>query len=291
MLSRRTFLKWIASLGGLGVLAYAFAVEPLYRLRIQRYALTLASWGKRAPLKIVILSDIHSGLPYMPVSRLEKIVAQALELKPDIFLLLGDYVSGPRLRYADVPAGEWAHVLARLKAPLGTYAILGNADGWDGGVTCRTALLQVGIPVLENTAVRIHHKGAHFWLAGLADQLHYRKLPTGQWVPLADMGATQAQMTGDEPAILMAHEPQIFPEVPKRFALTLSGHTHGGQLRIAGWSPFSPHSHGNRYAYGHIQEGEKNLIVSGGLGLSTIPVRLGVPPEITVVDIQGSQAS
>jgi uncharacterized protein len=287
MLSRRTLLKWLAGLGGIGALAYAFALEPLYRLRIQPYVLRLREWGQRRPLKIVILSDIHSGYPYMPPARLTGIVERALELKPDLFLLLGDYVSGPRLRYADVPSNEWADVLAQLKAPLGTYAILGNADGWDGGVTCRTALMRAGIPVLENTAVRIAHGDQAFWLAGLADQLFEKKLPSGKWVPLADLPATLTHISSDEPAILMAHEPQIFPNVPKRFVLTLSGHTHGGQLRIMGWSPFSPHSHGNRYAYGHVEEEERHLIVSGGLGLSTIPMRLGIPPEITLIEIQG----
>jgi predicted MPP superfamily phosphohydrolase len=94
-----------------------------------------------------------------------------------------------------------------------------------------------------------------------------------------------AQVTDDAPVILLAHEPDIFPSVPDRVALTLSGHTHGGQVRLFGYSPSVPSRYGNRYAYGHIIEGERNLIVSGGLGCSVIPVRVGVPPEVVMVDV------
>ena len=70
-----------------------------------------------------------------------------------------------------------------------------------------------------------------------------------------------------------------------RVSLTMSGHTHGGQIRIMGWSPVIPSRYGNRFAYGHIQENDRDLLVTGGLGVSRIPVRIGVPPEIMVVDL------
>jgi predicted MPP superfamily phosphohydrolase len=88
----------------------------------------------------------------------------------------------------------------------------------------------------------------------------------------------------------MAHEPDVFPRVPPRVSLTLSGHTHGGQVRMFGWSPVVPSEFGNRYAYGHVVEGGRHLIVSGGLGTVSAglaPVRLGVPPEIVVVELGG----
>ena len=83
----------------------------------------------------------------------------------------------------------------------------------------------------------------------------------------------------------MAHEPDIFARVPARVSLTLSGHTHGGQVRILGWSPIVPSHYGNRYAYSHIVERGRNLIVSGGVGTSKLPLRLGVPPEIVLVEL------
>ena len=87
------------------------------------------------------------------------------------------------------------------------------------------------------------------------------------------------------PVVMMAHEPDVFPTVPERVALTLSGHTHGGQVRLFGWSPVVPSKFGNRYAYGHVREDGRDLVVSGGIGCSILPVRLGVTPEITVVEM------
>ena len=100
-------------------------------------------------------------------------------------------------------------------------------------------------------------------------------------------------MTDDAPILLMAHEPDLFPQVKaadRRIALTVSGHTHGGQVRLFGHSPVVPSRFGNRYAYGHIIEprpdgSDAHLVVSGGLGCSIAPVRFGVPPEIVLLEL------
>ena len=89
---------------------------------------------------------------------------------------------------------------------------------------------------------------------------------------------------------MMAHEPDIFAQMPDRVSLTVSGHTHGGQLRIFGYSPVVPSRFKNRYAYGHVVEDNRNLIVSAGVGMSMIPVRLGVPPEIVLIEL-GSEGT
>lgn len=102
---------------------------------------------------------------------------------------------------------------------------------------------------------------------------------------LDDLPGTLVKISDDAPVILLAHEPDIFPDVPKRVALTLSGHTHGGQVRLFGYSPVVPSRYGNRYAYGHVVEDERNLIVSGGLGFSIAPIRFGVRPEILSIDL------
>ena len=102
---------------------------------------------------------------------------------------------------------------------------------------------------------------------------------------LDDLDGTLAQVSDDAPVVLLAHEPDIFPRVPRRVSLTLSGHTHGGQVRFFGYAPVVPSRYGNRYAYGHVVEDGRNIIVSGGLGCSIMPVRFGVPPEIVVVDL------
>ena len=96
-------------------------------------------------------------------------------------------------------------------------------------------------------------------------------------------------MPDGDPVILLAHEPDIMLRVPERVSLVLSGHTHGGQVRLFGWSPVVPSRYGNRYAYGHVRE-QCDLIVSGGLGCSIIPVRFGMPPEIVLVSITARTA-
>jgi predicted MPP superfamily phosphohydrolase len=92
-------------------------------------------------------------------------------------------------------------------------------------------------------------------------------------------------VTDEAPVILLAHEPDIFPNVSSRISLTLCGHTHGGQVRLFGYSPVVPSRFGNRFAYGHVVEENRNLIVSGGLGFSVLPVRFGMRPEILSIEL------
>jgi predicted MPP superfamily phosphohydrolase len=92
------------------------------------------------------------------------------------------------------------------------------------------------------------------------------------------------KVTDDAPVILLAHEPDIAVRVPERVSLLLSGHTHGGQVRLFGRSQVVPSRHGNRFAYGHVRE-TCDIIVSGGLGCAIAPVRFGMPPEIVLVSL------
>ena len=130
--------------------------------------------------------------------------------------------------------------------------------------------------------------GFGFWIAGLGDQLAflpYEKYGRSEWQGRDDLTGTLAKIMTDEPVILLAHEPDIFPKVPDRVALTLCGHTHGGQVRLFGWSPVVPSAFKNRYAYGHVVENGRRMLVSGGLGLSVLPFRFGVRPEINLIEI------
>ena len=145
-----------------------------------------------------------------------------------------------------------------------------------------------GIPVYENDAKRLTKDGRAFWLAGLGDQLAYvpaRRFRPVRRIGVDDLAATMAKITDDAPVILMAHEPDVAWRVPSRVALQLSGHTHGGQVRLFGWSPVAPS--GQKLAYGHIRL-NCDVIVSGGLGCSMMPFRLGVPPEIVLVTLGGA---
>ncbi|MFS8144766.1 metallophosphoesterase [Rhizobium sp. BR 249] len=298
MITRRGFFKvlggsvaGVMSLGG-----YAFAYEPLARLSITRYRLTPPGWTPGLKLRIVALADLHACEPWMSASRIAAICHRANELEGDVTVLLGDYAAGMNMVTQYVHSSQWSKALATLQAPLGVHAIMGNHDWWEdrtaqtnGGMETfgHRALAAVGIPVYGNRAVRLEKDGRGFWLAGLEDQLAL--LPGRKWgrkrmTGLDDLDGTMAQVTDDAPVILLAHEPDIFPRVPQRVSLTLSGHTHGGQIRFLGRSPVVPSRYGNRYAYGHIVEDGRNIIISGGLGCSIAPIRFGVPPEIVVID-------
>jgi uncharacterized protein len=306
MLSRRQMLKGLVTLtagvGGFG--GYALA-EP-FRLGVTRYRLSPPGWPAGLKLRLAVLADIHACKPWMTVERIRQIVARTNAVAPDATLMLGDFVVGHRLgRWGwSVPHHEWAGALAELRAPLGVHAVLGNHDWWEdpsvqerraGPVKAALALEEKGIGVYQNDAIRLEKDGYPFWLAGLGDQWafwprsedydEFKRRGKIDYVGVDDLAGTLAQVTDDAPVILMAHEPDIFPKVPPRVALTLAGHTHGGQVRIGSYAPVVPSKYGRRYAYGHIVENDRNLIVSGGLGCSGLPVRFGSPPEIVLVEL------
>ena len=295
MLSRRHFLRTFSGLGvaGVSTLAYGFS-EPELQLQVTRYQISPPQWPSDFNLKIAVIADIHACDPWMSLDRIENIVNHTNALGADMTVLLGDYVAGHRNVTRFIPADEWAAVLARLKAPLGVHAILGNHDYWEDrtvqlegeGVTrARRALEDVGIPVYENDVRRLTKGGRPFWLAGLGDQLAYlmaRRFRIIKRIGVDDLGGTLSKITDDAPVILLAHEPDVARRVPSRVALQLSGHTHGGQVRVLGWSPVAPS--GQRLAYGHIRM-NCDIVVSGGLGCSIVPFRLGVPPEIVLVTL------
>jgi len=296
MISRRHFFRLAAGLGvfSASTTAYGFAVEPVLRLRVARYDLLPPQWPADFDLKIAVVADLHACDPWMSLERIEAIVDRTNALNADIIVMLGDYVAGHRHVTRYIPAREWAPVLAGLKAPLGVHAILGNHDWWEdktvqregrGLTVARRALEGAGIPVYENDASRLTKAGRPFWLAGLGDQLAY--LPARRFRPVKrigvdDLAATLSKVTDDAPVVLLAHEPDVAMRVPRRVALQLSGHTHGGQVRMLGWSPISPS--GQQLAYGHIKM-NCDVVVSGGLGCSIMPFRLGVPPEIVLVTL------
>ena len=305
MITRRRLLTGLAAAGlsGLSLGAYAFGIEPRFRLETTRYRLKPPGWPSGLHVRLAVVADLHASEPYMPSARISEIVDRTNALGADAILLLGDYAASHRWQTRRIPPQEWAAVLGGLRAPLGVHAVLGNHDWWDdyaaqkrgaGPVAGRRALEKVGIPVYENDVVRLEKAGRGFWLAGLADQIAFFAGRSGKWQRfrgLDDLPGTLAKVTDQAPVVLLAHEPDIFPTVPARVALTISGHTHGGQVRLFGYSPNVPSKYGNRYAYGHVVEGGRNLVVSGGLGCSILPVRLGVPPEIVLIELGSASPS
>jgi predicted MPP superfamily phosphohydrolase len=279
---------------------YALVVEPLWRLRVQRWSLSPAGWPSGQRLRIVMVADLHACEPWMPPARVARIVARAQALQGDLIVLMGDYRASHRFQRGRVAVETVAPILAQLTAPLGVFAINGNHDWWDdraaqarlsGPIRTEAAMLSAGIPVLVNRAIRIEAGGVPFWLAGLDSQQAIHAQAYSGAAGRDDLAGTLAQVTDDAPVILLAHEPDVFPDVPPRVSVTLSGHTHGGQIRFGAWVPAVPSRFGARYAWGLIVEEGRTLVVSGGLGCSGLPLRFGMPPEITVVELGGPGAS
>jgi uncharacterized protein len=264
--------------------AYA-VVEAAHDLLITRYRPAPPNWPATQRLSITVIADLHAGGPNMGMARVEQVVDAANALGSDLVVVLGDYFATHRFVTEAVPPRAWAAELARLKAPLGVYSILGNHDWWYGLGEVRRAFAAVHLPLMENDAVLLGEPGHRFWLAGLGDQLAH-PLGRGEYIGADDLPGTLAKVTTADPVILLVHEPDIFVVVPPRVALTLAGHTHGGQIKFPGMAPlWTPSHYGPRFAYGHIVERDRHMIVSGGLGTSVVPMRLGVPPEILHIQL------
>jgi hypothetical protein len=273
------FLALLAAalIGGGAFAVKAFWIEPR-SLVVTRADIAVAQWpAEDRPLRVAMLADIQPAGPHVTAERVAEVVAQTNALEPDLIVLLGDYVSLMRASTSHVPPKATAAVLAKLRAPLGVHAVLGNHDWWLDGRYIRGLLEEAGIEVYENDARPIEAgDGRRLWIAGLAD-LSTRTV---------DLPGTLAQITDDAPVILLSHSPDVFPEVPERVALTLAGHTHGGQVNLPYLGRLIvPSRFGQRYAYGHIIEGGRQMFVSSGIGNAILPARFGVPPEIVLLRI------
>lgn len=288
LITRRALL----ASGGAGFLlaasggAYAGLIEPALMLNVTDYALTPPGWPADLALTIAVITDVHACEPYVPIGRVARIVETVNALEPDLIVHLGDHEATHRFVSGRVPPREWAAAYADLSAPLGLHTILGNHDWWHNADEIRRALSDARINILENDAELIEHGGKRFWLAGLGDQLAHWQGRRGGFRGEDDLPGTMAKIKTDDPVLLLAHEPDIFVDVPARVSLTLSGHTHGGQVYIPGLpNPFIPSAYRDRFRYGHIVENGRHLIVSGGIGMSGLPVRFGVPPEVVLIKL------
>jgi predicted MPP superfamily phosphohydrolase len=261
---------------------WAFWLEPA-SITVRRVRLEVPSWhAEHRGLKLAVLADLHVGSPHMGLAKLRRVVEHTNDERPDLVLLLGDFVIGGREHGRGVIGGSFvepepiAAELKSLRAPLGVFAVLGNHDWWYDGERVAAALRGAGVTVLENQAARVESGGRGFWLVGVADL----------WTRRPDIAGALGQVEGGDPVILLTHNPDVFPDVPPRVSLTLAGHTHGGQvnLPLVG-RPVVPSQFGQRYAMGHVVEQGRHLFVSGGIGTSIIPVRFRVPPEIIILTL------
>ncbi len=273
-LTRRRFLG-LAAASAAGLALYAGGVSR-HELRVEEHTLHL----DRLPdvfrgMRIVQISDIHYA-EYTEPFFLRDVVRRVNQLRPDMVLLTGDFVSfSPMpLSFARRHAPGCAAILSGIECPL-RYASLGNHDYVVGADFVAGPLRENGIPVLMNSSVALERGGQRIWLAGLGSAC------TND----ADLNAIPGS-TNREPILLMAHEPDILPDVAKHNVdLMLSGHTHGGQVRIPFLPPLVLPDLGKIYIEGQFRLGRTQLYVNRGIGAVGLPFRFRCPPEITVLTL------
>jgi predicted MPP superfamily phosphohydrolase len=241
---------------------------------VRETRISLAGWpAGQAPVRAVLMSDLHVAGPDMPPERLARIVAQVNALAPDIVLIAGDLVSDKffATRHYDVDAA--VAPLKGLRAPLGTLAVLGNHDHWRDTAAFRRAVPATGVTLLTNQAVQ---RGP-LVIGGIDDEITRH----------ADVArAVRAMDALSGPRLVLSHSPDIVPLLPARIALVLAGHTHCGQISLPLIGRISTASrYGERFACGRIEEAGRTIMVTAGLGTSVVPLRYGVPPDLWVVTL------
>jgi predicted MPP superfamily phosphohydrolase len=247
---------------------------------VSRLHLEIAGWPRWSrPLRIAFLSDFHAGSHSDDVTRLNLIIDEAANVMPDLALFGGDYVNMQLFGGGRVPPRTIAAILARLEAPLGRFAVLGNHDYVYGQSDVAGALQDHGIIVLDHERQSVHFQNKSMQIIGIPDA----------HVTRAEAYSLLATLSPDEPAIVLAHDPVWFAHLPAGPHLMLAGHTHGGQIRIPGVGIVRNATKAPlRWSHGLIEERKQYLFVTSGLGTSGVPFRWGVPPEFAVLDLIGT---
>lgn len=269
-------IRWLLRIAGalvlmsLALLCYAYW-QALQDPIVRRASIIVPDWPAGEPPRTVLLiSDTHVAGPDMPPERLARIIDSLNRLKPDLVLLAGDYISNKSFATRYYPVAETVAPFARLKAPLGTVAVLGNHDHWAGPSAFRHAFAREGIPLLANGAIR---RGP-FVIGGVDDAFTHRDDVPRTVRAMARLGAG--------PRIILTHSSHI--PVPPAAAALLAGHSHCGQMVLpeigmaigplvpASWQPCGLQMVDNTPRF-----------VTAGLGTSIVPLRLGAPPDIWLI--------
>jgi predicted MPP superfamily phosphohydrolase len=265
-----------ATIAGVGAWAL---VEP-WLVAVRGRTVRLPGWPRSLDgLTVALIADLHAGAPQVDAAAVARLVARTNRRAPDLVTLLGDHVDGHHRLGSDVSPDEVAGALGGLRARRGVVAVLGNHDWATDGPGTARALRAAGIVVLENDAVRA---GEGLWVAGVGDAT----------TRAADVERALAAAPGDAPVLLLTHDPDVFPRVPARVALTLAGHTHGAQVDIPVLrDKLTPSRYGARYTGGHIEEGGRHLYVSDGIGTSRLPLRVRASPKLPLLELRASTSA
>lgn len=263
---------WLAGLAALlvaGLTAYGLAEASSAPLR-REAQITVPSFPKgQDAFRVALLSDIHFGNRAMSRQRLQRIVAAVNAAKPDLVVIVGDFVNGRRGKLETNPA-ELIAPLAQLQAAQGVIATLGNHDHWTDPARIRAALAQAGVTVLANQSAQ---RGPLVVL-GLDDgHTHHDNL--------AATLASARGMVGLP--VLVTHSPDLVPQLPPQIGTVLAGHTHCGQVVLPLIGSLAPlagrHVYNTHYQCGLIHDRQRDVIVTAGLGSGSVPVRIGARPD------------
>ena len=279
--TRRKFIRVAATAGVAALAADTTLIEPNHP-RIVRKEIALRRWPARLEgFTIALLSDFHYD-PYFSVHPLRASIDIINDLHPALIVLTGDFVSVPYFgnhAKAASAAEPCAQLLRQMKAPYGLWAVMGNHDAMTDSHRVTDSLRSVGVQVLDNRSVPIEDNGARFWLSGVDDVLEGS----------ADLDATLHDIPANESVILLAHEPDYADYVARYpVDLQLSGHSHGGQVRVPFVGPLWLPDLGKRYVWGLYKIGGLTLYTNPGLGTVGAPVRMNCPPEITFLTLRCS---
>lgn len=281
--TRRLFFAAIAVFEvGYWLNIYAWFVEP-NQLVVRRIEIVSEDW-QGAPLTIAAISDTHVAGPHVDAARMGRIVQRVNALRPELVVLLGDYVNG-HLHPAERSPAENQEItggiatFAVLRARYGVVGVIGNHDVWYDRAIVQTEMENAGVATLWNRHIVIRRTGgAPLVIAGLAD------FSTGD----PDFAAALDGAPEDADTLVISHSPDPFVNMPGGPALMLAAHGHCGQVTIPFVGrPIVPLVN-DRYACGLVEENGRRMYVTGGIGTSMIPVRFLNPPEIVLITLRGA---
>ncbi|MDY7227753.1 metallophosphoesterase [Hyalangium rubrum] len=262
-------LAWgLAGVLSLGLGADAVLGRPRLRKRVVRVD------GLPAELdgyRIGQISDVHCG-PYVSEERVSSWVSRLNALEVDLVAVTGDLITHGSSHVEPV-----ARALGGLRAKDGAFACMGNHDYFTDGEHLVRALERQGLTVLRNRGVVVERGGARLYVAGVDDT----------WTSRHDLARALAGRPPGAPTVLLAHDPELFPQAQARSVeLTLSGHTHGGQLAVPGVRRLSLARFITRWTAGLYRHGRSWLYVNRGVGTTGPPARLGAPAELAVITLR-----
>lgn len=282
-INRRGFLKATAGLTVLGVAgavggvgSYEYGVQLAAKwLTVERVEIPLKNLKPALEgLKIVQLSDLHL-YPYTQLDLIQQAIQTTNALNPDVVVLTGDYVLSTAEAIFDL-----APTLSSLNARYGVFSILGNHDLWTNADVIRAGFAANGLPVLHNEGIDLDIGGELLYLAGVDDG----------WSGQPDLKTALNKHRGEIPVILLAHEPDLADQFAGdgRVSLQLSGHSHGGQVRVPGLGALVLPHLGQKYDQGLNRVNDMWVYTNRGLGVIPPPVRLNCRPEITEITLVGT---